>query len=208
VESEETTVLVPRPRRSERIPATGHKALETMEILIQPELDFSTAARDRARPQNALIPVSTFAERFWAIVIDSAFLAITLVGFVAVFRSLGGELSADKMTVGICVAVGYLVYALYICIFVTLAGATPGMQLRGLTIVQLDGSLPDTRQLVWRSFGYLLSGATLLLGFLWAIWDEDQFTWQDRISQTYVTAANPLSETDFLAAPVRPKRSR
>jgi uncharacterized RDD family membrane protein YckC len=178
-----------------------------MEISIQPELDFSTASRDRARPQNALIPVSAFAERFRAIAIDGIFLAVTLVGFVAVFRSLGGELSVDKMTAGICVAVAYLVYALYFCIFVTLAGATPGMQLRGLTIVRLDGSLPDTRQLVWRSFGYLLSGATLLLGFLWALWDEDGFTWQDRISQTYVTAASPLNETDFLVAPARSKRA-
>jgi hypothetical protein len=67
------------------------------------------------------------------------------------------------------------------------------MQLRGLTIVRLDGSLPDTKQLLWRSFGYLLSGTTLMLGFLWALWDEDRFTWQDRISHTYITAANPLA---------------
>jgi uncharacterized RDD family membrane protein YckC len=192
---------------SSRIAPNARKSPETMEICIQPELDFSTASRDRARPQNALIPVSTFRERFHAIAVDGIFLAITLGGFVAVFRSLGGELSAGKMTAGVCLAVAYLVYALYFCIFITLAGATPGMQLRGLTIVRLDGSLPDTRQLVWRSFGYLLSGATLL-GFLWAFWDEDGFSWQDRISQTYVTAASPLSETDFLAAPVRPKRTR
>ena len=70
------------------------------------------------------------------------------------------------------------------------------MQLRGLTIVRLDGSLPATRLLLWRSFGYLLSGATLMLGFIWSLWDEDHFTWQDRISQTYVTAAAPLLDTE------------
>jgi len=75
----------------------------------------------------------------------------------------------------------------------TLAGATPGMQFRRLSIVRLDGTLPDTQHLLWRSFGYLLSGATLV-GFLWALWDEDRFTWQDRISQTYVTAVEPLSD--------------
>ena len=82
-----------------------------------------------------------------------------------------------------------------------IAGATPGMQLRGLTVVRLDGSLPDTRQLLWRNFGYLLSGATLMLGFVWAIWDEDHFTWQDRMSQTYITAAAPLSNLDSLDIP-------
>ena len=75
------------------------------------------------------------------------------------------------------------------------------MQLRGLTIVRLDGTLPDTRQLLWRSFGYLLSGATLMLGFLWALWDEDRFTWQDRISQTYLTAANPVADSDAFEVP-------
>ncbi len=69
------------------------------------------------------------------------------------------------------------------------------MQLRGLSIVRLDGTLPDTHQLLWRSFGYLLCGATLTLGFFWALWDEDRFTWQDRISQTYVTAVEPLSDS-------------
>ena len=67
------------------------------------------------------------------------------------------------------------------------------MQLLGLTVVRLDGSLPDTRQLLWRNFGYLLSAATLMLGFLWAIWDEDRFTWHDRMSQSYITAAAPLT---------------
>ena len=40
-----------------------------------------------------------------------------------------------------------------------------------------------------------------MLGFVWAIWDEDHFTWQDRMSQTYITAATPLSEFDSLEVP-------
>jgi RDD family len=77
------------------------------------------------------------------------------------------------------------------------------MQIRGLSIVRLDGSLPETKQLLWRSFGYLLSGATLMFGFLWAIWDEDHFTWQDRISQTYITAATPLTNFNSFDIPAR-----
>ena len=105
-------------------------------------------------------------------------------------------------------SVFFLLYALYFFLFTTFAGATPGMQLRGLTIVRLDGTLPETRQLVWRSFGYLLSGATLTLGFLWALWDEDHFTWQDRISQTYVTAATPVGGTMRLKFRLGGTRSR
>src|SRR5580692_8131946 len=73
--------------------------------------------------------------------------------------------------------------------------------------LRLECSLPDTRQLLWRSFGYLLSGATLMLGFLWSLWDEDRFTWQDRISQTYVTAATPVTEpSEFQVHPTQRHR--
>ncbi len=180
-----------RSRQSQR-----RRQTERVEICIQPELDFASTPDDRAHPLTALVPVATLAQRRWAGALDALFLGLTYGGFLALFRSLGGELTLDKMDILVYLAVGYIFYALYLFIFTALAGATPGMQLRNLTIVRLDGSLPDTRQLLWRSFGYLLSGATLMLGFLWAIWDEDHFTWQDRISHTYVTAAIPISDEE------------
>ncbi|MFY9689821.1 MAG: RDD family protein [Candidatus Acidiferrales bacterium] len=193
------------PRERKRVrPTVRQRAPERVEICIQPELDFADGPGDRARPQTALVPVATPAERCWGGVVDVLFLGLTLGGFLGLFRSLGGQIVVDKTDAVVYLIVGYLFYALYFSLFTTLAGATPGMQLRGLTIVRLDGSLPDTRQLLWRSFGYVLSGATLMLGFAWALWDEDRFTWQDRISQTYVTAAAPISGLDPLdMAPAR-----
>jgi uncharacterized RDD family membrane protein YckC len=195
------SAVATRERRVER-----GRHTERMDIFVQPELDFSAAAQERSRPQTALVPVASIGERLWASAIDAAFLGLTCAGFAGLFRSLGGELAVSKMEALVCGAVIYLFYGLYLCLFTTLAGATPGMQLRGLSIVRLDGTLPDTPQLLWRSFGYLLSGATLSLGFLWALWDEDRFTWQDRISQTYVTAAEPLPDGDSIDLP-RGRRS-
>ncbi|MFI5091966.1 MAG: RDD family protein [Candidatus Acidiferrales bacterium] len=182
-----------RPRQR---PATRQRQAERMEICIQPELDFSTALHDRAHPQTALVPVADLAERRSAGMLDALFLALTAAGFLGLFRSLGGQIIFEKVDAIVYLTAFYLFYAQYFFLFTTFAGATPGMQLRGLTIVRLDGTLPDTRQLLWRSFGYLLSGATLMLGYLWALWDEDHFTWQDRISQTYITAAAPLADSD------------
>ncbi len=183
-----------RPR-----PSSRQRHVERMEIHIQPELDFSSFPDDRAHPQTALVPVATLAERRWAGLLDALFLSLTCAGFLGLFQSLGGQVLFEKMDAIVSFAVLYLFYAQYFFLFTTFAGATPGMQLRGLTIVRLDGTLPDTRQLLWRSFGYLLSAATLMLGFLWALWDEDRFTWQDRISQTYITAADPVANCDLLA---------
>lgn len=188
------------PERPRVRPAPRQRQNERVEIRVQSELDFASAPYDRARPQNALVPVADLGRRRWAAFIDVLFLGLTCAGFLALFRSLGGEITLEKTTLVIYLAVSYLFYGLYFALFVTLAGATPGMQFLGLSVVRLDGYLPETRQLLWRSFGYLLSGATLALGFAWAWWDEDRFTWQDRISQTYVTAAPPLSDADSLAA--------
>ena len=180
---------------------------ERVEINIQPELDFTSFPDDRAHPQTALVPVAGLAERRRAGGLDLLFLVLTYAGFLGLFRSLGGQLVLEKVDAIVYLATFYLFYAQYFFLFTTFAGATPGMQICGLTIVRLDGSLPDTRQLLWRSFGYLLSGATMMLGFLWSLWDEDRFTWQDRISQTYVTAATPVTEpSEFQVHPTQRHR--
>jgi uncharacterized RDD family membrane protein YckC len=186
-----------RPRHR---PVARPRQTERMEIRIQPELDFSTA-EDRGSPQTALVPVASLADRRAAGLIDAIFLVLTTAGFIGLFRSLGGQLELQRVDAIVYATSFYLFYAMYFFLFTTFAGSTPGMQLRGLTIVRLDGTLPDTRQLLWRSFGYLLSGATMMLGFIWALWDEDHFTWQDRISQTYVTAATPLVDTGTIDKP-------
>jgi len=198
--TEPQVASIARERRADRL-VTRARQTERMDIHVQPELDFSAAAHERSRPQTALVPVATLEERLSASAIDAMFLAITCVGFAGLFRSLGGEIAISKMDALVYAAVIYLFYALYICLFTTLAGATPGMQLRRLSIVRLDGTLPDTSQLLWRSFGYLLAGVTLGFGFLWALWDEDRFTWQDRISQTYVTAVEPLGDSNAFDLP-------
>ena len=170
---------------------------ERVEIaILQPQLDFSAATGDRARPQTALIPVASLKERRYAGALDGLFLVISCVGFLGLFHSLGGKLGLAKVDAAVFVITFFLLYGLYFSIFTAFAGATPGMQLRGLCAVRLDGWLPDNRQLGWRSFGYLVSGGALALGFLWSLWDEDQFTWHDRISRTYVTSAEPLGLSD------------
>jgi uncharacterized RDD family membrane protein YckC len=191
-------------RGQERVrtrPSQRQRQTERMEICIQPEFDFASSPDDRAHPQTALVPVASISDRRWAGILDALFLGLTCAGFFGLFRSLGGEMLLDKMDAIVYSAVAFLFYAQYFFLFTTFAGATPGMQLRGLTIVRLDGSLPDTRQLLWRSFGYILSGATLMLGYLWALWDEDHFTWHDRISQTYITAATPVEDSGSLPVP-------
>ena len=188
VETDSTNLGAPAPAR---MPSSSSQA-NRVDIWVQPGFDFAHFPDERAHPQTGLVPVASLSERRSAGILDAMFIILTVAGFLGLFHALGGEIAFTKLDVVVCLAILYLFYSQYFLLFTSFAGATPGMQIRGLTTVRLDGGRPDTRQLLWRSFGYLLSGVTALLGFFWALWDEDHFTWQDRISHTYLTSTTPF----------------
>src|SRR5487761_575782 len=156
----------------------------------QPQLDFSVVEDYRLNPGGASLPVAELATRRLAGALDACIVCGVFIGFLGLFRSMGGQLGFVRVDFAVYAATFFLIYAIYFGLFTLFSGSTPGMHARGLAVVALDGTFPETRQLLWRSFGYLLSGGTLLLGFLWALWDEDRLTWQDRISQTYIAVAS------------------
>jgi len=152
-----------------------------------PRLGFDIFDDARAHLRADVVPVAEVRRRALAGLLDGLFLLLAYAAFLAIFRATGGEFPLGKVGSAIYAVTFFLFYAQYFVLFTLLGGATPGMRLRGLYPVAFDGSPPTRRQLAWRSFGYLLSAATLLLGFLWALWDEDGLTWQDLISETYLT---------------------
>jgi uncharacterized RDD family membrane protein YckC len=101
----------------------------------------------------------------------------------------------SKLDLAVTAVAFLLFYTLYFTLF-TLAGATPGMRYSGLRIVSFDGAEATPNQLWWRSFGYLVSGGTLALGFVWALCDDDHLSWHDRISQTCLTPVHAVSPDD------------
>ncbi|MGH9593723.1 MAG: RDD family protein, partial [Bryobacteraceae bacterium] len=121
-------------------------------------------------------------------------LVLSYSGVLGLFTAFGGHLQAAKLDALVCLGTLALLYLQYFTLFTVMGGATPGMMLTGLRIVSFEGDAPSPSQLLWRSFGYMVSGVTAMLGFFWALWDEDQLTWQDRISQSYITRSESLVE--------------
>jgi len=119
--------------------------------------------------------------------LDVGLLLFSYGGMLALFTVLGGHIGFNKLDLAVAGSTLALFYAQYFALFTVFGGSTPGMMLCGLRVVSFDGGTPTSRQLAWRSFGYLISAGTCFLGFAWALWDEDQLCWQDRISQTYLT---------------------
>jgi uncharacterized RDD family membrane protein YckC len=137
--------------------------------------------------QAALYPVASLRERRRAAFVDVGLLLFSYGGMLALFTVLGGRIGFNRVDLGVAGATFALFYAQYFALFTVFGGSTPGMMLRGLRVVSIDGSVPTSRQMGWRSLGYLISAGACFLGFIWALWDDDQLCWQDRISQTYLT---------------------
>ena len=137
--------------------------------------------------------VASLAERRKAAAIDAGLLIFSYGGMLALFTVLGGHIGFNKLDLTVAAATLALFYAQYFALFTIFGGSTPGMMLRQLRVASFEGTMPTSRQMAWRSFGYLISAGTCFLGFIWALWDDDQLCWQDRISQTYLTPVEELT---------------
>lgn len=169
--------------------------MERLEIEVeQSAFDFTGADAESgpktsaSRYDSPVPSVASIVERRRAGALDVAFLMLAYAGFLMPFHAMGGRLGLTRFDLLVTVATFGLLYAQYVTLFTYFAEATPGMILRGLRVASLDGADLSPRQLLWRSLGYLISAGTMTLGFVWALWDEDQLSWHDRISQTCVTA--------------------
>ncbi len=152
---------------------------------------------------SPLFPVASLPERRRAALLDAALLLFSFGGMLALFTALGGRIGFNKVDEVVTGAALALFYAQYFALFTVFGGSTPGMMIRGLCVISFDGSVPTSRQMAWRSFGYLVSAVACKLGFVWALWDEDHLCWQDRISQTYLTPAEGFAVPEPPADPVR-----
>ena len=190
-ESEEETSYRRAALRTASRPLQGTTP-ERIEIRVpQPVFDFSPNNVVIQQPQIEVLPVADLRERRCAAFLDAAILGLTIGAFFLAFHLAGGEFVFSRVGAAVSIAAAFLIYSQYVLLFTVVGGATPGMVLRGLRVVCFDGKTPVTAELAWRSFGYLLSAAAGMLGFLWSAWDDHGLSWHDRISQTYITYAEP-----------------
>ncbi len=81
---------------------------------------------------------------------------------------------------GVAIAVVYLV------VFQAISGQTLGMRLVRLRIIDVYGDRPSVPRVLMRTLGYLVSVATLLLGFFWIGFDREKRGLHDWLAGTYV----------------------
>jgi uncharacterized RDD family membrane protein YckC len=172
-----------------------------IDVSVPPQMEVpSEEALPEPQPQtpaNGAFPIASLDERKRALLIDAGCLAFAYGGFLALFGSLGGHFTLDKLSAAVCFFTFAFVYLQYFGLFTIFGGNTPGMLVCGLQVASFTGDQPTPRQYALRAVGYMLSAGTCFLGFLWVLWDEEGLTWHDRISRTYLANIENLSEEDF-----------
>jgi uncharacterized RDD family membrane protein YckC len=153
-------------------------------------------AAEHRKSQPGLHPVASIDDRRLAALIDFGCLLFAYGGFLMLFGSLGGQFTLSKLNAAVYATTFAIVYLQYFALFTTFGGTTPGMMMRGLQVVSFSGEPPTPRQMLLRSAGYMLSAGTFFLGFLWAMWDEDELTWHDRLSRTHLSAAQTFADLE------------
>jgi len=141
---------------------------------------------------------ATFLQRFAAYLIDAIIVAI-VVGIldaliVAAGNALMPKIEGDLATT-MAVSFSPMLIAHILDLALTLAyygywwattGQTLGKRVMQIKVVKTDGSKLTWNDALARSAGYILSGLTGGLGFLWALWDSDDQTWHDKMAGTSV----------------------
>jgi uncharacterized RDD family membrane protein YckC len=176
-----------------------------IDVSLPPEPESTTGSalpidESSVDQHSGLYPVASIEDRRLSGLIDASCLLFACGGFLALFGSLGGHFAFSKLSAAVYAASFAIVYFQYFALFTVFGGTTPGMMLRGLRVVDFSGEEPSPRQLFFRAAGYMLSAGTFFLGFLWSHWDEDELTWHDRISHTYLSSTQSLADSELSGA--------
>jgi uncharacterized RDD family membrane protein YckC len=104
---------------------------------------------------------------------------------IIVFAVTGaiGSLLFEPVTVSSFGTIISWAYQLY---FLSQKGQTPGAMLLGIKLVDADGKLLTLGPLVVRILMAYVSGAVILIGYLWMLWDAKNQTWHDKVANAYV----------------------
>jgi uncharacterized RDD family membrane protein YckC len=132
--------------------------------------------------------VAPVSARFVASLADAAVVMTAGVLFAAIACYAIPDMPRTKPFWMMMGAATMLFWAIYQCLFLLYAGRTLGMSMTGLHLSTFDGRAPEWAERRRRARFVLISFASVALGFLWALVDEDALCWHDRVSRTFPTA--------------------
>ncbi len=138
------------------------------------------------QPDAPKLYQAPFSRRMMATMVDAALILGLVWGTVYFAASHFDHLPSLRVSevCGIIATLGFA--ALYEWFFLTFAKVTPGMRYAQLSLCTFDEEVPTAAQIKGRMKAMLISVLPVGLGVVWSIFDEDQMSWHDRLSKTYL----------------------
>jgi uncharacterized RDD family membrane protein YckC len=150
------------------------------------------ATHQQVLPELELGPrPAPLGQRMMAGIVDAAIVLAAAAVFNVTFTQLAEENLHSRMALLCAVAVGGVLWTLYQYTFLVHGNGTPGMHLAQLELANFDGKPVSAFDRRCRAVASALSGFSLGLGFLWALVDEDQLGWHDRMTKTLIRSSAP-----------------
>jgi uncharacterized RDD family membrane protein YckC len=158
---------------------------QPVEIIL--ESPPASASRSNPRQTPGGLRVAPLGKRFLAGLADMLILLSGAGLFALIFWIVGGHFTMNVLNLTVFGSIATLFVIAYFGAFCALSSSTPGLLMMNMELRSLAGGQPSPTESFWRAFGYLVSAASLMLGFAWALVDSDHLTWHDHMSGTYIT---------------------
>lgn len=137
------------------------------------------------------LQVASVQQRIYASVADCLIVSVASGIFIGIVYKMLPGVDWTKPMIGATLLVPAVLWSIYQYLFLVYGARTPGMMMGHLAFSTFQGTAPNRRERRARFIGTLLSCCSLMLGFLWAFFDEDALCWHDRISRTYCFREKP-----------------
>jgi uncharacterized RDD family membrane protein YckC len=127
------------------------------------------------KPKREFAELAGLGERFVAALVDG-FIVSVITGVLSRFGGPGFGLS-------------FVITLAYTWYFLTRKnGQTPGKMLMHIRVIKKDGSQLDDATAIVRYIAYYIS-CIIVIGILWAFWDDKKQGWHDKVANTLVVKA-------------------
>lgn len=176
-----------RPESDEDFPV---RAVQPVEFVLD---HVSTRDALESAPPPLEIHVAPMTRRIGAGLIDAVVLLSSAAVFAVIFWRAGGHVSSHPLTLMVLTFVTVFQVLVYFGAFTAIINTTPGLLWMGIEVRSIRGGPPTLRQAIWRAFGCLVSASAILLGYIWALFDNENLTWHDRMSETYLAPSDVVS---------------
>lgn len=127
-----------------------------------------------------------FGRRMMATMVDTALILALFLGATYLVAAKFDHLPGKRLSEILALFAFLGLAALYEWFFLTFAKVTPGMRYAQLSLCTFEEEVPTAPQIKARLKALLISVLPVGLGMLWSVFDEDQMSWHDRLSKTYL----------------------